>query len=153
MGLAVLYEHAGKPAGAKAAYRKILKLDNQFAPAANNLAWLIAQEDNPDLELALRLAQIAKFNQPESPDILDTLGYIFYKRSAYSQATAQFREAISISPHLPTLHYHLALSLQAQGEDKEALQELEISLQYKGPFPNRSMAEKLLQTWQNIIIQ
>ena len=60
MGLAVLLEQAGQLMEAKKVYRHLLQFDGQFAPAANNLSWLLTREEKPDLGEALRLAQIEK---------------------------------------------------------------------------------------------
>ena len=69
-------------------------------------------------------------------------------RRSYDLATTQFRQAVSLLPHIPSVHYHLALSLKAQGADNEALQELTQSLEQKADFPERREAEELLKSWQ-----
>jgi len=96
----------------------------------------------------MRLAQVAKESQPRSPYISDTLGYVFYLRGSYHLAISQFKDAISVLPYFPTLRFHLALSLKAQGADGEALQELTQCLEQTADFPERHEAEELLLTWQ-----
>ncbi|MDD3620667.1 MAG: hypothetical protein PHX57_14860, partial [Desulfobulbaceae bacterium] len=83
-----------------------------------------------------------------NPFINDTLGYVFYLRKAYDLASVQFRDALAAAPHVPTIRYHLALSLKAQGADTEAMQELVHSIGQSGDFPEREEAEKLLQKWR-----
>ena len=148
MGLGTLQEQNGDTTGAKEAYSKVLNRDPHFAPAANNLAWLIVHENMPDLGDALRLALVAKERFPEDPNISDTLGYIHYKRNAFDLATTQFRLALEDLPHVPTIRYHLALSLKGQGADDEALKELEQALQSETAFPEQEEAKKLLETWR-----
>ncbi|MEW6289093.1 MAG: tetratricopeptide repeat protein, partial [Thermodesulfobacteriota bacterium] len=149
MGLGPLYEQSGKPEEAKKTYRQLLERDPKFAPAANNLAWLLTQEANPDLGEALRLALIAKERLPNDPNISDTLGFIHYKRDAYDLATTQFREALVALPNVPTIRYHLALSLKGQGADDEALRELKECLRENIEFPERKEAMELLRSWQS----
>ena len=79
MGLGSLYEQSGKAELARDAYKKALELNPEFAPAANNMAWLIAESENPDLGEALRLAMIAKGQKPDDIHIIDTLGWVHYK--------------------------------------------------------------------------
>jgi Flp pilus assembly protein TadD len=148
MGLGVLFEQIGHLKEAAEAYLRVLARNPQFAPAANNLAWVITRGTNPDLGEALRLAQSARDSQPGNPFINDTLGYVFYLRGAYDLATIQLRNAIAAAPHIPTIRYHLALALKAQGADREAVQELMYSLGQTADFPERDEAEKLLRSLQ-----
>jgi tetratricopeptide (TPR) repeat protein len=153
MGLAVLLEQASETAEAKKHYQRILTINPHFAPAANNLAWLLAGENNPDLGEALRFAQLAKEKQGANPKISDTLGYIFYKRGAYDLAVAQFRHAASLLPHIPTVQYHLALALKAHGANEEALEKLEQCLAQEADFPERAEAQKLSGAWREALAQ
>ena len=148
MGLAVLLEQTGALKDAENAYRQVLQHDPKFAPAANNLSWLLTKGTNADLGEAMRLAQLAKESQPRNPYVSDTLGYVYYLRGSYDLATEQLRDAVAVLPLMPTIRFHLALSLKAQGADKEALKELKHSLELKANFPERHDAKKLLQVWQ-----
>ena len=53
--------------------------------AANNLAWRYA-EDGGNLDVALSLAQTAKRKLPDSPEVSDTLGWIYLKKDLDTQA-------------------------------------------------------------------
>jgi tetratricopeptide (TPR) repeat protein len=61
------------------AYERVLAVNPRFAPAANNLAYLLI-ENSGDKERALQLAQTAKEVAPEDPNISDTLGWILHQR-------------------------------------------------------------------------
>ena len=80
MLLALAYERKNQFKDAVETYRKILNYSPRFAPAANNLAWLIAEKVNGDLDEALRFAQIAKEILPKQSSVSDTLGWIHFKR-------------------------------------------------------------------------
>src|SRR5438477_3152572 len=62
---------------AKKRYELALSIDQRAPVAANNLAWLYA-EDGGNLDVALQLAQSAKSGLPDSPEVTDTLGWIYY---------------------------------------------------------------------------
>ncbi|MBI1958579.1 MAG: hypothetical protein HYS36_05045 [Candidatus Rokubacteria bacterium] len=49
-----------------------MALNPRFAPAANNLAWVLS-EHGSDWDKALTLAQTAKEWAPEDPQVSDTL--------------------------------------------------------------------------------
>jgi tetratricopeptide (TPR) repeat protein len=61
------------------AYERVLAVNPRFAPAANNLAYLLI-ENSGDKERALQLAHTAKEVAPEDPNISDTLGWILHQR-------------------------------------------------------------------------
>ncbi len=145
MALGTLLDKTGKPAKAKKAYEKALDLDPDFAPAANNLAWLKANEPSGDLGEALRLAMRAQKNAPDDPYIADTLGWVHYKRGSYQLALTQFTRAVQKKPQMPTLRYHLALALHADGQTEKAKAELKACLEAAEAFPERREAEKLLK--------
>jgi tetratricopeptide (TPR) repeat protein len=147
MGLASIYDQQGETALAKDTYRKILELQPDFAPAANNLAWMIAESEDPDLGEALRLAMIARQQLPEDVHIIDTLGWVHYKRGAFSLARNEFEQAVQRQGDMPVLRYHLALAYYGEGRTEEAIRELKLALSQEQPFQERDEAEKILQKW------
>ena len=128
-------------------YRNILEIDKNNVVAANNLAWLIASEENGDLGEAMRLALIAQDKFPDDPSISNTLGWIHYNRKSYDLALSQFERAVTVQPDMPSFRYYLALALRAKGRMTEAKEELNKCLETKIDFPERQKAEKLLENW------
>ena len=120
-------------------------MNPEFAPAANNLAWMIAEEEGGDLGEAMRLALVAKEQYPEDPYIADTLGWVHYKRQSYSLALTQFVQAANDLPDNMTVQYHLALALKAEGEIDKARETLTAVLASGSEFPEKDAATKLLQ--------
>ena len=144
MGIAALLEAEGDTVKAMAQYEKVLEIKENYAPAANNLAWLIAADPNGDLGKALVLAMAAKQAFPDVPDIADTLGWVYYQRKSYSLAIAQFELALQGRLHSPVIAYHLALAQRGNEQKEEAVKTLEKLLASKGDFPERKKAEELL---------
>ncbi|MDD5760085.1 MAG: hypothetical protein PHI06_13500, partial [Desulfobulbaceae bacterium] len=126
-------------------YRTILKKDASFAPAANNLAWYMA-ENGQDLGEALRLAMVAKAGSPEDPYVADTLGWVHYKRASYDLAKSQFVQALEKLENNPTVNYHLGLTMEKLADKAKAVESLQkaIDLGQKEAFPEMEQAKTLL---------
>jgi Flp pilus assembly protein TadD len=148
MGLGSIYEQTGKSALAKEAYQKALEIKPDFAPAANNLAWMIAESKDPDLGEALRLAMIAKQQKPDDVHIIDTLGWVHYKRGSFSLARNEFVQAVAKDENMPVLRYHLALALYGEGKKQEAMTALTKVLEQKQAFQEKEEAAATLKRWQ-----
>jgi tetratricopeptide (TPR) repeat protein len=101
-----------------------------FGIAAGNLAWIYA-EQGTNLDVALNLAQKARQLSPELDGVADTLGWVYYKRSAYAMAVPLFRECLRKAPDRGIYHYHLGMALLAQGDKQHARMELQSALRLK----------------------
>ena len=145
MGIADMFQLNGDNKKAMEHYREVLKVEENYTPAANNLAWLIASEADGDLGEALMLAMRAKQASPDSPVIADTLGWVHLKRQSYSLAITQFELALEKLPDNPTMAYHLALALRGNNQLQKAEEILKRLLQENTDFPEREEAEKLLK--------
>jgi len=94
--LAQLYHQRENLAKAVWAYENILRLDPHDGMALNNLAWILATSDDPELrddERALSLATRA-VEVEASPTFLDTLAEAYYVNGLYEQALATIKEAL-----------------------------------------------------------
>jgi len=148
MGLATAFESQGRMAEAKEKYKRAMEIQPNLPAAANNLAWIMASEENGDLGEALRLAMQAKHALPEQPNIADTLGWVHYKRNSYSLAITQFKQALEHQPEDPTIRYHLALAQYANGDKAQAIEVLEKVLAGDTAFKERKEAEAALKGWK-----
>jgi Flp pilus assembly protein TadD len=109
---------------------------------ANHYAYLLV-ESGGDLNLALALAQEAKEKMPASPEVADTLGWVYHKRGMHDQALRQFRYAIQVKPEELAYYYHLGEVYAALGQESAAKAALEKCVADKG-FPIRAKAEAAL---------
>ena len=148
MGIAILLEAQGDKAGAMQQYERILSLKKDFAPAANNLAWLIASDPQGDLGKALMLAMEARRAMPEDPNVADTLGYVHLRRAAYRLALTQFEIARQKLPDEPLFAFHQAQALYGDGQKDRARETLEKLLARQVPFTERDDAKMLLTQWR-----
>src|SRR5918993_3304838 len=131
--LGTILELQGRKDEAKARYNKALQTDPRAAVAANNLAWIDAN-NNGNLDMALQLAQTAKSQLPNRHEIDDTLGYIYYKKGLSSMAVESFSNSVLRQPENPVYNYHLALAQNANGNKAEARKLLLKALASKTTF-------------------
>jgi tetratricopeptide (TPR) repeat protein len=90
--------------------KKALELDPKFADAYNNLAWLYLNSPKRDLEKAATLAQKAvELMDPPDGSILDTLGWIYFKRGLVEKAVPLLEQAAHLDPEDLEIQDHLAI--------------------------------------------
>lgn len=80
---------------AVAHYETALRGGESTGVAANNLAWLYAQQGR-NLDRALVLAEQARSLAPGNPAVLDTLGVVHLSRREYSQAVDALKAASAL---------------------------------------------------------
>jgi tetratricopeptide (TPR) repeat protein len=125
---------------AKKRYEKIMDLDPTAAVAANNLAWIYAEEGDR-LDDALRLAQQAAARLPDNAEVQDTIGWIYYKKELPALAIPAFERSAEKVPDNASYHYHLALALKKAGNAERALRAVEQAIRLK---PDYAEAKTLL---------
>ena len=125
---AMLLQDMGKKKEAVTAYNKVLGIDSENALAMNNLAFLNAQ-DGVNLDQAMTYAEKAKQKLPNSPDISDTLGYVYYRKQLNTEALQIFKDLVAAHQDNPTFLLHFAMALQKNGEKGAARDEAQKALQ------------------------
>ena len=93
MMLGIIHDGRKEYDKAQTHYEAILKLNPRFAPAANNLAWILV-EHGGNIDVALSHAQMAREQQPNDSHIADTLGWIYYKKKRNLLAMNLLKEAV-----------------------------------------------------------
>ena len=73
---------------------------------ANNLAWLYVEHQPEDIDEAMRLAQIANEGLPGNAAVIDTLGWIYFKKNMIMRAKWLLEEARNLAPNNPTIKSH-----------------------------------------------
>ena len=79
-----------------------------FTAVANNLAWLLAHDQEPDLEQAFKLADMAVRKNPNQGGLRDTLATVLMKQGQYKQALAQFQMALPTIRDKSPVHSKMA---------------------------------------------
>jgi len=143
--LGILEDAGGDTAQAEASYRKALEVAPETPIAANNLAWLIA-ENSGNLDEALRLATIAVTKNQYVAEYYDTLGYVYLKKDLIAPAVEQLKKAVTLeeenahrtgaTPN-PGYRLRLGMALARSGDKTSARREVESSLKYSAIMSSR----------------
>jgi tetratricopeptide (TPR) repeat protein len=145
MALGTLYDQAGDGEKAEGYYRKALEIKKDFGPAANNLAWNLA-ERGKNIDEALSYAQLAKEQMPKSAAVMDTLGWIYTLKGVYGSAIAELQDALALAPEVPEINFHLGLAYYKSNQPKEARRYLAKALNLSGGFKGAVEARKVLES-------
>ncbi|HEX4750121.1 MAG TPA: tetratricopeptide repeat protein [Bryobacteraceae bacterium] len=129
---AMLLEALGKKKEAMAAYNKVLGIDPENPLAMNNVAFLNAQ-DGVNLDQAKTMAEKAKRRFPNNPEISDTLGFVYYKKSLNGEALQIFKDLVAAHQDNPLFHLHFAMALEKSGNKQAARDEAQKALQLSQP--------------------
>ena len=144
-----IFESQGKIREAKDIYSQALKINPDFDLAANNLAYILAEEGS-DLQTALRYAQTARQKSPENPSIADTLGWIYYKMGNHLLARSQLEFAVSKQPDNAVYQYHLGMIYKANKQMSDALAALSKAVNSPNAFKEKSLAQAALKEVTNL---
>jgi tetratricopeptide (TPR) repeat protein len=143
-GLGQAYQQTGQNDQAVESYRRALALNDKDVASLNNLAWIVAEvRKKPDeaLPLATKAEQLA----PGSAEVLDTLGWIQYRRGAYTEAEKSLVRATEKAPNHGTLRYHLGMTYARQGRKADAVSALRRAVQLDPKLAEREKIEELIK--------
>jgi len=127
VSLADALARAGRMDQARIIYQGIVKAHPENAPALNNVAFFLADNDG-DLDEALRLAKNALAKIPGQPSFSDTIGFIYLKKGMLDSAIQSFSILAHRYPNSASFRYHLGLALFQKGEKAVARKELQAAL-------------------------
>ena len=139
--LGLLMDGTGRRDQAKPIYEQILKIQPDHPIALNNLAFIKAEEGQ-DLDEALTMAQRARQGLPNSPDVMDTLGWIYLKKNLSDDAIRTFKELLATDPNRASYHYHYGMALLQKGDKPSAKKELETAIRFN---PSKDDGVKIRQ--------
>ncbi len=143
MNLARLYKSAKNMEKTKEFLGKVLEIKDDHATAANEMAYILAQEGK-DLQKALHLARIAESQAPKNPNILDTLGWIYYKQRSYELAIKTLLDSLTINPDNPVTNYHLGWAYYDTGRYEKAREYMKIALKLNPNFEGAVKARNII---------
>ncbi|MFV0389155.1 MAG: tetratricopeptide repeat protein [Pyrinomonadaceae bacterium] len=131
----------GNFAAAENYYRKALELSPTSAIASNNLAWLIADTGNGNLDEALKVAQDNVERNKNVAGFYDTLAWVNFKKGFYPQAVEASKQAVALDEQAaktdgtatsPGYRLRLGMALTKSGEADSGKREIATALRAGG---------------------
>jgi tetratricopeptide (TPR) repeat protein len=135
----------GQTALARKRFEDVLAINPRAVIAANNLAWMRA-EAGDDLDTALKLAQTATAQAPDQPELMDTLGWVYYKKNLPELAVPLFARCVEKEPSKGLFRYHLGLAYLKAGQTEKGRAALEQALKAGVDSTTAADARRLLGT-------
>ncbi len=115
--------------------------------AANDLAYLLAENHPNRLDEAYQLARQAIAAAPKNTALLDTLGWIEHARGHSDVALGHLSQAAVRLSALPEVHYHLGVVYKAVGNAQWARSHLEQAAAGPEDRPDVAKAKEILAKW------
>jgi tetratricopeptide (TPR) repeat protein len=143
LAMGFIYDSKKKFDLAQAYYRKVLNLDPKNPDAANNLAFILSEKPGK-LEEAFRLAGIARQKRGKKPEILDTMGWIYYQKGNYMSARSELEESLGLKPDSALACYHYGMILYRMKEYEKARTWLKKALKLDPDFIGAETARRML---------
>ncbi|MCG8549596.1 MAG: tetratricopeptide repeat protein [Desulfobacterales bacterium] len=143
MNLNRLYQLEKETGKAKQVLEKVLEINEDHAIAANELAYILANEGR-NMQRALSLARIAETKYPDNPYILDTLGWVYYKQKSYDLAINKLEESLKRAPDNPITNYHLGWAFYDTGRYEQARQYMRKALELNPNFEGARKAREII---------
>jgi Flp pilus assembly protein TadD len=149
MELAQLYEKQGRVDAAIAQYEALYKRSPGFQMAANNLAMLLVtyKKDRASLDRARDLT--AGFASSTVGGLLDTNGWVHFKRGEISDALPILERAVERAPEAKEIRYHLGMAELQAGHSDRARSDLEVALSSNTKYPWSDDARNVLASLKN----
>jgi putative PEP-CTERM system TPR-repeat lipoprotein len=141
--VATLLSMQGKSDEAQKRYEAIVAANPRAAVAANNLAFMLA-ESGGNLDIALQHAQAAVAQLPQDGNVLDTLGWIYYKRNLPNLAIPFLERSVASNPRNAESQLHLGLSYAKAGQDERGRQALETALKLNPKVAHADEARRVI---------
>ena len=126
----------------------VIKIDPRHADALNYIGYTYADE-NIHLDRALELIEKAVQYKPNSGYIIDSLGWVYFRKGLYDKALTELKKAIELTPNDPAIAEHLGDVYLKKGDYKEALRAYEKAISLKNA-PKERLERKLKDVMEHL---
>jgi Flp pilus assembly protein TadD len=145
-----VYERQKKYEQAEQAFKSVLAINPQNAPALNYFGYMLADR-GMRLDEAADMLRRALDVDPTNAAYLDSMGWIFYKQNKLAEAESYIRKAIDHDSHDPTMLSHLGDVLAKSGRTEQAAMEWEKSVaEWHRAVPAEFEEDKVAELEQKI---
>jgi len=142
--LAALYERLGKTDDAIRTYEMLVTKDPSSVAAANNLAMLLVSYRNDQASLDRAQQLTSKLMNTNEPAILNTRGWVKFKRGEFRESLPLLQQAVDKSPDSAVMRYHLGMAQLRIGDRDAARQNLEAAVAANRTFVGVKEAQAAL---------
>jgi tetratricopeptide (TPR) repeat protein len=139
----VLLDKSGAKEACIEQMQKILEIDPNHADSLNYIGYTYA-EQGIKLDEAMALIKKALEIRPDSGYIIDSLGWVYYKKGAYDEAVHHLEKAVQLTPDDPTINEHLGDACLKKKDYEKALHYYEKALSLK-PAQEKQVKEKITE--------
>jgi tetratricopeptide (TPR) repeat protein len=124
--------------------KRVLARKPELWVASNDLAFLMA-ESGGNLDEALAMAQKALTQRSAGPSVLDTVGWIYYKKGDAAKAIEYLERARARTADDPSMNYHLGMAYAKTGKTAQAKEYLTKAIAANRDFLGKEDAERALK--------
>ncbi len=143
-GLGQAYRLLGQNDRAEPSFRRALALNGNDVTSLNDLAWILSEiKKKPDE--ALPLAMKAERLAPQLAWVIDTLGWIHYRRQSYADAEKILTQAAERAPSNGVVRFHLGMTYAKLGRTNDAVSALRRAAQLDPKLADRENIEQLIK--------
>ncbi len=140
--LGILLDKTGAKDASIEQMQKVLRIDPNHADALNYIGYTYA-EQGIRLDEAMALIKKALGIRPESGYIMDSLGWVYYKKGDYDNAIRHLENAVKLTPDDPTINEHLGDAYLKMKDYKNALTYYQKALSLGSPM-EKQLKEKII---------
>lgn len=115
-----MYDHTGDRAATVATMKNVLEIEEDHVQALNYLAYVYA-ETGAELDSAEKLARRASELKPQDGYVMDTLGWVLFKRGSFEESVKVLETAHRLQPdeaiiadHLGDAYYYFRMPERAK---------------------------------------
>jgi len=121
----------GKTEDADWHLQQAYRMDNKFAVIGNNMAYILANRDPPELDQAWTVIKAVVDQMPENAEFRDTMGMILMKLGKSDEAITELERALPGLKTPKVTHQNLASLYKKLGRDQIAAQHEAMAAQSK----------------------
>jgi tetratricopeptide (TPR) repeat protein len=122
----------------------VIEIDPRHADALNYIGYTYADE-NIHLDRALEFIEKAIKYKPNSGYIIDSLGWVYFRKGLYDKALTELKKAVELAPHDPAIAEHLGDVYYKKQEYGSALEAYEKAISLENAETER-LQEKIENT-------
>lgn len=115
--------------------KHVLELEPGNISAMNYIGYTYVERGIHLDEAELLLLRAAEM-QPQDGYVLDSLGWLYFRKNEYGKALALLEQAAQITPNEPVVHQHLAELYAAMGRKRDAIAEYRQAIALMGLKPS-----------------